>query len=271
VDERGETLEFIELSQGEFDVDGDDFLGSFPLPSVPFRVVVSGLDESGITYERLFPNLFRVQSVVVDLEPATASNLVPIGTTTTFRATVQNLGETASFELQATATMGTVDRVSRDLLTLGAGEVGSVEVEVAVPADTAEGTEILLAVAASSTTEPMLSNSAVIELIASEISNLLPVANAGPDQVASVGSAVTLDAVRAGFGSGIISAMALHLRQARIACVHQSGIVRHVEIGVFRAPIDPRDIGSGDERRGSDITAVAILRVDMPQTSLPDL
>lgn len=194
VDESGETLQTIDLVQGDPDLDADDFLGSFPLPSVPFRVAVSGLDKNDEIYERLFPTLFRAQSVEVRLDPATASNLLPIGTATTFRGTVSNFGDPASFQLQAIATTGAiVDAVLPDMLTLGTGEVGSFSVRVVVPADTAEGTEILLTATAISTTEPTLTNNFTIELIASEAANLLPVANAGPDQVASVGSLVTLD------------------------------------------------------------------------------
>lgn len=193
VSEAGDTLQWVDLAQGSPDAAADEFFGSFSLPRIPFRVAVSGLDENGRAYERLFPTLFEVQGALVTLDPTTANDSVPIGTTTKLRFNLRNMGNPDNFKLQAIDTKGFVDGIGPDQLTLGTGEVGTFEVELAAPAGTAEARDTLV-VTATSTTDLTSTNSATIEVTASEAANLHPIASAGPDQLdVFPGSSVTLD------------------------------------------------------------------------------
>jgi hypothetical protein len=196
VNEKGETLQFVDLDQARLDPEADDFVGPFPLPVGPFRLVVSGLDNKGQHYQRVFPSTVRAQSVEVGLDPATASGTLAIGTATTFRGTIRNLGGPASFRVQAVATPGAVATTVPDVVAVATGEVEDFVVTVTVPAAIPEGTEILLVATATSLNEATLTNSYIVDLTASQNANRLPMADAGADQTAVVGSVVRLDGSR---------------------------------------------------------------------------
>jgi hypothetical protein len=196
VNEAGETLRAINLVQGNPNAAADQFVGSFSLPHRPFRVVVSGQDESGNTYQRLFPTLFKAQSVQVTLDPATANVHVPINATTSFRFNVRNLGNAGSFRIQATTDTGFVRRISRELLTLDKGEAASFDVDLVIPAGTAEGSKVLLIASATNTVNSTVTNSASAEPVAFASANLHPIANAGRDELVIIGSPVRLDGSR---------------------------------------------------------------------------
>lgn len=193
MDESGETLQLIDLARGDPNAAADDFVGSFPLPNSPFRVAVSGLDKNAITYQRVFPTLFRAQSVELSIASATVNDRLPIGVTTVFQANIHNLGEPASFQLEASELNGFVSTVVPDVIALNADGIGTFEIEVTVPDDTVEGAQIILVATATRVDAPAVNNSAVIELVASNIGNALPIADAGPNQEQRLGSSVILD------------------------------------------------------------------------------
>ncbi len=56
VNELGEVLREVKLSR----VDGEEFVGLMELPEEPFRVVVTGYDERGVQYQRVYGPLYGV-------------------------------------------------------------------------------------------------------------------------------------------------------------------------------------------------------------------
>lgn len=165
VDDVGATLQIVPLAQGDLDAAADEFAGSFALPATPFRVAVSGSDANGRPYERLFPTLFRVQTVKVSLDPATAVPALPVGATTTLRYDVENLGAAGDFRITAADSTGFLTLVQPTLLTLPAGATGTVSVNLTVPPGTPDETDVSITVTATSTTNSAVTNSATTDLI----------------------------------------------------------------------------------------------------------
>jgi hypothetical protein len=160
---------------------------------VPFSVSVTGLDNDGNTYERLFPTMVRPQTVLVGIAPATVDNRLPIGRSTEFVATVRNIGEKATFQLRADATLGSVDAVFPDTLTLNTDEVGTFVIRLTLPVGTANETQVFLIATVTNAVNLTSTNSATLDLVASPVANMLPIANAGPNQKVRVHTPVTLN------------------------------------------------------------------------------
>jgi len=59
-------------------------------------------------------------------------------------------------------------------ISLGLGETATVEVDVTVPAGTAEGTAVLLSLTATSISSPAISNTAALELVVSDEGDVTP-------------------------------------------------------------------------------------------------
>ncbi len=163
VDEAGATIQTLALAQGHPEAASDEFVGNVPLPNQPFRIVVSGADKNGFPYQRVFPTLFRAQTVKVSLDPSSAVPSLPVGTTT-LRFIVSNLGGAATFRIVAADNKGFVSRVQPALLTLGAGGSGVVQVDVTAPVGTPQGTVVSLVATATSTADPAVTNSASVAL-----------------------------------------------------------------------------------------------------------
>lgn len=168
VDESGATLQAVTLSQGDPDAAADEFVGSFALPPAPFRVAASGLDGSGQPYERLFPTLFRAQTVRVGLNPDSVVSGLPPGSTTTLRYDVENLGPDRTFRIVGFNADNFITRLQPAILTLAAGATGTVEVDLTVPTGTPADTDVSLTVTATALTDPTVTNSATTDLFTLE-------------------------------------------------------------------------------------------------------
>ncbi len=174
VSQSGATIQPVNLAQGNPDAAADEFVGVFGLPSQPFRVAVTGFDTSGLLYERLFPTLFRAQTVEVTVDTAILS--LPAGATTPVNFIVRNLGNPASFNIVVTDNRGFITRVQPKLLTLDTNASGAVTVDVTVPTATPDGTNVSITTTATSTTDPSVTNSAALNL--TTVSNRPPVCTA---------------------------------------------------------------------------------------------
>jgi hypothetical protein len=173
VDNTGATLQPLILAQGDPFAAADEYVGSLTLPAVPFRIAVSGRDTNGNRFERLFPPLFQAQTVRVSLDPQSAADELPAGTTT-LRFKVENLGSPDSFDVGAVDNQGFVSRVQPSVVTLGTGESASVEVDLAVPAGTPGDSDVLLTVTATSTSDSNVGNSDSVGLRTTTGGNLPP-------------------------------------------------------------------------------------------------
>jgi hypothetical protein len=174
VDQTGATLQPIGLAKGDPDAAADELVGSVALPSVPFRVAVSGLDGSGNPFERLFPPLFRAQTVRVSLDPTSATDTLPIGGTRTLRFTVENLGAPGTFSVLAVDSRRFVSRFQPSVVSLGTGERATVAVDLSIPASAVDGSEDLVTVTATSTANADVNNSANVEMLVTNLVNQPP-------------------------------------------------------------------------------------------------
>ncbi|MCI5134562.1 MAG: hypothetical protein D3920_05680, partial [Candidatus Electrothrix sp. AW2] len=166
VDEFGNTIEPLALTTGDPYAAFDEFAGSVTLPDVPFRVAVSGIDESGEEYERLYPTLFRAQTVKVNLDAETETDRLPAGVTTTLRFKVENLGDsTAEFSMNAVDSQSFITRATPTQLTLASGESAVFEVDLHPSEDVADNTEVSLTVTATSTDNSAITNSDTVEML----------------------------------------------------------------------------------------------------------
>jgi hypothetical protein len=183
VSEADDSLQVVNLAQGDPNTAADEFVGSLALPVQPFRVAVSGVDENGFLYQRLFPTLFRIQSV--EVTPNIGFDTVAAGATTPLSFTVRNLGAAGNFEIIAADNQGFLTQEPIPL-TLGSGESDSVLVNLSVPPEAVPGLEIMLALTATSAADPTITNSAVVVLTVTEATEevvLPPCPPCGPKEI----------------------------------------------------------------------------------------
>lgn len=180
VTDRGAPLGPIALARGAANAAEDEFVGNIALPGAPFRVSVSGRDSQGFPFQRLFPTLFRAQSVRVRLDPAFQLEALPIGTTTTVRFFADNLGAAGTFAVDAADSQGFVQGISPRTLSLGAGESASFDVDLFVPAAVPAGVETLVSTTVTSAADANMTNSATLVLLTGD-ANRPPVCAVAPD------------------------------------------------------------------------------------------
>src|SRR5882757_2345302 len=159
VTERGQTIQKLQLHALNSDREFLEFAGSVDLPSVPFRVAVSGHDSNGKPYQRFFAGLFHAESV--EVSPKLDFDELAAGSTRKAVFTVRNIGFPRSFKLTVTDARQFVNNVEPKELVLGAGESGTVRVDLSVPAGTAAGAGEDLVIVAQSIAGPPTSNSSV--------------------------------------------------------------------------------------------------------------
>jgi von Willebrand factor A domain-containing protein 7 len=160
VTERGETIQRLEIRAVNSDREFLEFVGSVDLPNVPFRVAVIGRDSNDKQYQRFFANLFHAESVEVSAKPD--FNELTVGSTEEVAFTVRNIGFPRTFKMTVTDTHKFLSKVEPKELVLGAGESGTVRVDLTVPAGTAAGVGDDLVIVAASTAGPPTSNSTVV-------------------------------------------------------------------------------------------------------------
>jgi len=162
VNERGHTIQKLPMDAVNSDRQFLEFVGSVDLPNVPFRVAVMGRDSNDNQYQRFFASLFHAESVEVSANPD-SDELSP-GSTRQVVFKVRNIGSPRTFKLTITDTQKFLTNVEPKELALGAGESGTVQVDLTVPAATAPGVGDDLVIVAASTAGPPTSNSSVVHL-----------------------------------------------------------------------------------------------------------
>lgn len=162
VTEGGQTIQKLQMRTANSDRQFLEFVGNVDLPSVPFRVAAMGRDSNGKEYQRFFSNLFHAESV--EISPELDLDELSAGSAKQVAFTVRNIGSPRTFKLTVTDARQFVAKVETKELVLGAGESGTVRVDLAVPAGTAPGLGDNLVIVAQSTTGPPTSNSSVVHL-----------------------------------------------------------------------------------------------------------
>ena len=106
----------------------------------------------------------------MEISPKLDFDELPAGGTKQVAFTVRNIGFPRSIKLTATDAHQFVSEVEPKELVFGAGESGTVRVDLAVPAGTAPGIGDDLVIVAQSTAGPPTSNSSVLHLSVSSSS-----------------------------------------------------------------------------------------------------
>ncbi|HET8924536.1 MAG TPA: hypothetical protein VFN26_16250 [Candidatus Acidoferrum sp.] len=162
VTELGQPVQKLQMHAANADREFLEFTGNVNLPSTPFRVAVSGRDSNGKQYQRFFAALFHAESV--EVSPKLDFDELSPGTTHQAAFTVRNIGAPRTFKLTVTDARQFVSKVEPKELALGAGESGTVRVDLTVPAGTAPGVGDDLVIVSQSTVGPATSNSSVVHL-----------------------------------------------------------------------------------------------------------
>jgi hypothetical protein len=129
--------------------DSQEFSGAITLPTEPFRVLVTGRDESGIRAQRIWPGLFHGEVVEV-LPPA--GETITAGTQIPVTFTIRNHGPAVRLSLVSSDHRGKVIGVEPPALELAAGAEGIATVQLAVPADARPASEVSIRLTATGDT-----------------------------------------------------------------------------------------------------------------------
>jgi len=160
VTEEGEAIQELQMHAANSDRQFLEFVGSVDLPTLPFRVAVKGNDLNGKPYQRFFSNLFHAESA--EVSPQLDFDELSPGSTKQVAFTVRNFAVPRTFKITVMDTHQFLDKVEPKELTLGAGESGTVRVDLTVPAGTAPGVGEDLVFVAASVVGPATSNSSIV-------------------------------------------------------------------------------------------------------------
>jgi hypothetical protein len=170
--EEGTLIKTIALDRGTGEVAIDEFVGNFDLPNERFRVYVSGKDALGNAYMRVFPNVYKAQSV--SISPELASAELTANNTTTVKLTITNFGTADQFTISATNSLGLPLSINPTNVSLGENESKIIEVTLTAP-DVQALSQLsggILIVEATSQSNSGINNTAVVDLIIGKSNNL---------------------------------------------------------------------------------------------------
>ncbi|MCC6455575.1 MAG: cadherin-like domain-containing protein [Caldilineaceae bacterium] len=153
----GALIQTVNLSADHAEAAQNEFIGDFSLPTQPFRIAVSGLNQDGSAYERVFPTLFEAQPVELALSPL-VMGFVP-GVTTPISLTIENKGSAATFELLATDNLGAVEPINPPTITLASGVSVTIDLAITVSPSTPLTGVLALAVTATDIDDATIHNS----------------------------------------------------------------------------------------------------------------
>ncbi len=156
------TLQPVAMKADSAGGDQAEYFGKVNLPATPFRLAVTGEDESGHSFERVFSSLFHAETVeVTPLNPGLED--LPAGKTVPLRFKIRNAGEAREFQVLVVDTKDFLTSHEPQVVSLGGGESREVPVELDIPASTTGHTRDTVIITATATSGPPTSNSAVVE------------------------------------------------------------------------------------------------------------
>lgn len=162
VSAKGDVLEKVHLHTTGNDRDFLDLAGDVVLPSVPFRVAVTGRDEKEMPYQRFYSSLFHAESVQV--RPKFGFDEIAPGEKKTGEFEVKNFGPAQTFKATVVDAHKFVTKVEPLELSLGVNESRKLSVAIAVPVGTQAGVGDDVIVVVASTTGTPTTNSAIVHL-----------------------------------------------------------------------------------------------------------
>lgn len=166
VSERGELLQKLRMKASNADREFLEFTGDVVLPTVPFRISVSGRDAKGMRYQRFEGRLFHAESV--EVTPKLNFDELAPGATREAVFDIRNLGPARSFKVTVTDARRFVTEVEPQELAIGAHQKVALKVTLTVPSGIAKVGEDDLVVLVSSTSGPAATNAAVVRLMVTD-------------------------------------------------------------------------------------------------------
>src|SRR5262249_2049525 len=133
--------------------DGDEYLSIVDLPSQPFRVRVTGLDDAARRFQRVFHTLFHAETVEVT-PGLTPVEDVPPGSSRVVPFTVRNIGPAATFRIIAADGRPMITKFEPATVALEPGASATINVWIKVPADVTQGIGTDITVTATSDSQP---------------------------------------------------------------------------------------------------------------------
>lgn len=152
-----ETIRRLDMKAMDSEPGRAQYFGTFDLPDSAFRVSVTGRDENGHAYQRVFHTLFHPATVAIVAEDEGVSD-VPPGKTTVLSYVVRNVGSAAEFRVVPYAGRGFETHVEPGTLNLASGASAKVRVSVTIPDSAPPGTGFDLTVSVSKVDDPALFN-----------------------------------------------------------------------------------------------------------------
>ncbi len=162
VSERGDPLQKLRMKVTDPDREFLEVTGDVQLPSVAFRLAVTGRDTKGTQYQRFYAPLFHAESVQV-IPKLDFDEMAP-GSSKEAVFEVRNLGPARTFRVTVTDAKRFVGGSEPPELLIGAHGTSLVRVQLAVPATATnyEGDDLI--VVATSTSGAATTNSAIVRL-----------------------------------------------------------------------------------------------------------
>jgi len=254
VDETGAALQTINLATGDF-LAPTDFIGSFVVPTVPFRLQVSGTDSRNVQYQRIATPLYTASTVSV--VPEYKTRVLVAGARTTLTYNVTNVaGAKDTFQLSANDSQGYPASAAPASVVLGQGETANVSVTVDTPAGAKIGARVDVSVTATSATNASLSNIGVDTLhVAATTDTKAPNIALTATTTAmrrSDDTTVTLKGTVTNGGSGVDFKSGVYAIRQKNTLIEQNGPFQIASDGAFRFTIrlddhDHRDPGHGHD------------------------
>ncbi|HET7212168.1 MAG TPA: hypothetical protein VFL79_01150 [Terriglobia bacterium] len=156
------TIQPVEMRADSTNSDENEYFGKVSLPANPFRLAVTGEDENGRPFERVFSSLFHSETVEVSALDEGLEEL-PAGETVPLRFKVRNAGAARDFRVQVVDTRNFLSSREPRTLSLSSGETRELPVELNIPLLTPAYTRDTVIVTATSTSGPPTTNSAILE------------------------------------------------------------------------------------------------------------
>jgi hypothetical protein len=142
--------------------DEAEYFGRIDLPAGPFRLEVTGADESGHPFQRVFSTLFHAEMVeVIPLEAGLEE--LPAGKASTLHFRIRNAGAAREFSILIVDTKNFLSNHQAQIVSLAAGESRELPVELSIPASMQKYARDTVIVTVTATSGPATSNSAVTE------------------------------------------------------------------------------------------------------------
>ncbi len=184
----GEEIRPLDLRRSpQANISWPHYLGASVFPDQPSQVATRGKNIDGTPFNLTYRKVFQTKSVAFEKV---------LGYSTFYQgkskitADVTNYGKKGTFTIKVTDNQGFITRVEPSSLRLDKGETGKLEVDLWVPADTREDTQVIVTLVVTSDSDPNISNTAVEDTLVT----IRPTITLPPDiTVASTGRYTQVD------------------------------------------------------------------------------